>query len=63
MNPQNAASVDYIRFVPHFKELRLSWTARSLMSEGMEKFVDEYLPIIRYFLNKKMFLIILFQSK
>lgn len=45
--PQNAAIVEKIRFVPHFKELKLSWTASALMSEGMEKFVEEYLPIIR----------------
>ncbi|KAI1718390.1 putative 19.4 kDa protein T09A5.5 in chromosome III [Ditylenchus destructor] len=45
--PQNAWTAETIRFPAHFKELRLSWTANALPSQGMEKFVDEHLPIIR----------------
>lgn len=47
MRPQNAASAALIRFVPHFVGLRLSWTQNSLKSEGVEQFVEEFLPIIR----------------
>ena len=47
MRPQNAASASIIRFVPHFVALRLSWTHNSLKSEGMEQFVEEFLPTIR----------------
>lgn len=52
ISPQNAKSVFKIRFVPYFKELQLSWTANSAMSLGMEEFIDEYLPIIRYFVKE-----------
>ena len=45
--PQNAHIVDTIRFVPNFRQLRVSWTAFSPICEGVEQFVDEYLPIIR----------------
>ncbi|GMR37347.1 hypothetical protein PMAYCL1PPCAC_07542 [Pristionchus mayeri] len=47
MRPANAASAALIRAVPHFLGLRLSWTHESLKSEGMEKFIDESLPVIR----------------
>ncbi|KAK5976937.1 Mediator of RNA polymerase II transcription subunit 10 [Trichostrongylus colubriformis] len=57
--PQNAASAALIRFVPNFVSLRLSWTHNSLKSEGVEQFVEEFLPIIRehnpqvkYFLHR-----------
>ncbi|KAK6018739.1 hypothetical protein OSTOST_15652 [Ostertagia ostertagi] len=45
--PQNSVSAALIRFVPNFVALRLSWTHNSLRSEGVEQFVDEFLPIIR----------------
>uniref|UniRef100_A0A915EFD1 Uncharacterized protein n=1 Tax=Ditylenchus dipsaci TaxID=166011 RepID=A0A915EFD1_9BILA len=41
--PQNEHTADLIRFVPHFRELQLSWTAGAAMSDGMEKFVEEFL--------------------
>uniref|UniRef100_A0A914ZRM9 Ribosomal protein/NADH dehydrogenase domain-containing protein n=1 Tax=Parascaris univalens TaxID=6257 RepID=A0A914ZRM9_PARUN len=47
MQPQNAFTATTIRFVPHFESLRISWTHNSLMSEGVERFIDEFLPIIR----------------
>jgi hypothetical protein len=47
--PQNAFIADKIRFLPQFKKLQIGWTAYSAMSEGAEHFVDEYLPIIRFF--------------
>ncbi|KAL6735963.1 hypothetical protein Aduo_006362 [Ancylostoma duodenale] len=57
--PHNAASAALIRFVPNFVALRLSWTQNSLRSEGLEQFVEEFLPIIRennpqvkYFLHR-----------
>nr|CDJ97161.1 Protein T09A5.5 [Haemonchus contortus] len=57
--PQNGVSAALIRFVPHFVGLRLSWTQNSLRSEGIEQFVEEFLPIIRennpqiqYFLHR-----------
>jgi len=46
-SPNNAHIADKIRFVANFKELHLGWTAFSAMSEGVEQFVDEHLPIIR----------------
>ncbi|CAD6191413.1 unnamed protein product [Caenorhabditis auriculariae] len=59
MAVQNAASAQLIRFVPNFVALRLSWTQNELKSEGMEQFVEEFLPIIRshnpdikYFLHR-----------
>ncbi|WKX94343.1 hypothetical protein Q1695_011530 [Nippostrongylus brasiliensis] len=57
--PHNAASAALIKFVPNFVALRLSWTQNSLRSEGMEQFVEEFLPTIRennpqvkYFLHR-----------
>jgi len=47
MRPHIGFTADLIRFVPHFKKLHLSWTAYAPSSEGMERFVDEYLPLIR----------------
>uniref|UniRef100_A0A914HY16 Ribosomal protein/NADH dehydrogenase domain-containing protein n=1 Tax=Globodera rostochiensis TaxID=31243 RepID=A0A914HY16_GLORO len=46
-SPQIGFIVDRIRFVPHFEQLSVSWTANSPMSEGVERFVKEYWPIIR----------------
>lgn len=48
MRPQNAASASVIKFVPHFVALRLSWTQNAIKSEGVEQFVEEFLPIIRF---------------
>ncbi|VDM27003.1 unnamed protein product [Toxocara canis] len=47
MQPQNGFTASTIRFVPHFRALRISWTHNSLMSEGVEQFVHEFLPVIR----------------
>ncbi|CAI5441646.1 unnamed protein product [Caenorhabditis angaria] len=47
MQVQNAASAKIIRFVPHFVSLRLSWTHNDLKAEGLEQFVEEFLPVIR----------------
>jgi len=47
MAPQNGYVAKTLKFCPHFKMLRLSWTAFSPKSEGMEQFVEEYLPHIR----------------
>ncbi|KAK0396191.1 hypothetical protein QR680_001615 [Steinernema hermaphroditum] len=47
MQPTNTFTANTIRFVPHFLALRVSWTHNSLMSEGMEQFVEEHLPQIR----------------
>uniref|UniRef100_A0A914DZT7 Ribosomal protein/NADH dehydrogenase domain-containing protein n=1 Tax=Acrobeloides nanus TaxID=290746 RepID=A0A914DZT7_9BILA len=59
MAPRNAHMASSIKFCDHFRILRLSWTANSLKSEGLEQFVDEFLPIIRennpqirYYLNR-----------
>jgi hypothetical protein len=43
----NGFTADLIRFVPYFQKLQVSWTASAPKSEGVEKFVDEYLPKIR----------------
>ncbi|CAJ0607044.1 unnamed protein product [Cylicocyclus nassatus] len=57
--PHNAVTAALIKFVPNFVALRLSWTQNSLKSEGLEQFVEEYLPVIRennpqikYFLHR-----------
>ncbi|VDK47824.1 unnamed protein product [Cylicostephanus goldi] len=57
--PHNGVTAALIKFVPNFVALRLSWTQNSLKSEGLEQFVEEYLPVIRennprikYFLHR-----------
>ncbi|CAB3404266.1 unnamed protein product [Caenorhabditis bovis] len=59
MRVQNAGSAKLIKFVPHFVSLRLSWAHNDLKAEGLEKFMEEYLPVIRennpqikYFLHR-----------
>uniref|UniRef100_A0AC34Q756 Ribosomal protein/NADH dehydrogenase domain-containing protein n=1 Tax=Panagrolaimus sp. JU765 TaxID=591449 RepID=A0AC34Q756_9BILA len=59
MAPQNGITAGIFKFCPNFRMLRLSWTANSPRSEGMEQFVEEYLPKIRennpqikYFLHR-----------
>ncbi|TMS35891.1 hypothetical protein L596_003183 [Steinernema carpocapsae] len=47
MQPRNAFTANAIRFAPHFLSLRVSWTHNSLMSQGVEQFVEEFLPQIR----------------
>ncbi|KAI6196845.1 hypothetical protein M3Y94_01156700 [Aphelenchoides besseyi] len=47
MRPNIGFAADLIKFVPHFRRLAVSWTARGATSEGMERFVDEFLPKIR----------------
>lgn len=47
LTPMNQHTAALIRFVPHFRELIVNWTACSVRSEGVERFVEEYLPEIR----------------
>jgi len=47
MQSSNGFTAKTIKFVQHFRLLRVGWTANSLMSECAEKFVLEYLPVIR----------------
>uniref|UniRef100_A0A7E4VDH0 L51_S25_CI-B8 domain-containing protein n=1 Tax=Panagrellus redivivus TaxID=6233 RepID=A0A7E4VDH0_PANRE len=47
MSPQNGFTAGLIKFCPNFRTLRISWTADSPRSQGVEQFVEEYLPIIR----------------
>ncbi|PAV60335.1 hypothetical protein WR25_15443 [Diploscapter pachys] len=48
MRPANGFTADTIRFVPHFVALSLNWTYNHPKSEGMEQFIEECYPIIRY---------------
>lgn len=48
MQPRNGFTAKTIRFVEHFKELQIGWTHNKLRSQGVEEFVDEYLPWIRF---------------
>ena len=45
--PQNSFIADRIRLGENFHEMKVFWTAFAPMSEGTEKFVENYLPIIR----------------
>uniref|UniRef100_A0A0N4ZT17 L51_S25_CI-B8 domain-containing protein n=1 Tax=Parastrongyloides trichosuri TaxID=131310 RepID=A0A0N4ZT17_PARTI len=47
MLPSNASTASKIIFVPYFKSLKIGWQYNSLMSKGVEKFVEEFLPFIR----------------
>uniref|UniRef100_A0A914YJL8 Ribosomal protein/NADH dehydrogenase domain-containing protein n=1 Tax=Panagrolaimus superbus TaxID=310955 RepID=A0A914YJL8_9BILA len=47
MSTQNGYTAKLIKFCPTFRTLRLTWTAFSPKSAGMDEFVDEYLPVIR----------------
>uniref|UniRef100_A0A0N5AA72 L51_S25_CI-B8 domain-containing protein n=1 Tax=Syphacia muris TaxID=451379 RepID=A0A0N5AA72_9BILA len=47
IQPCNGRAAELIKFVPNFLELHLSWTHNSLIGEGVEQFVEEYLPKIR----------------
>ncbi|CEF64183.1 Ribosomal protein/NADH dehydrogenase domain and Thioredoxin-like fold domain-containing protein [Strongyloides ratti] len=47
MLPSNAHTVSKIFFVPYFKTLKVGWQYNTLMCKGVEKFVEEFLPIIR----------------
>lgn len=47
MLPKNASSAKKIKFCEHFRVLNIAWTANSLKSEGVEQFIDEFLPTIR----------------
>ncbi|KAL3102063.1 hypothetical protein niasHS_003472 [Heterodera schachtii] len=46
-SPQIGFVAGRIRFVPHFEKLAVSWSANSPKSEGAERFVKEFWPIIR----------------
>uniref|UniRef100_A0A915PKT0 Uncharacterized protein n=1 Tax=Setaria digitata TaxID=48799 RepID=A0A915PKT0_9BILA len=48
MQPQNGFTAKTIQFVKHFNELQVGWTHNTLRSQGVEEFVKEYLPFIRY---------------
>ncbi|KAL7073071.1 hypothetical protein ACQ4LE_007691 [Meloidogyne hapla] len=45
--PRNSFIAERIRFGENFREMKIYWTAFAPMSEGTEKFVENYLPIIR----------------
>ncbi|KAF7634019.1 L51_S25_CI-B8 domain-containing protein [Meloidogyne graminicola] len=45
--PRNSFIAERIRFGENFREMKVCWTAFTPMSEGTEKFVENYLPIIR----------------
>ncbi|CAD5211476.1 unnamed protein product [Bursaphelenchus okinawaensis] len=47
LTPMNHGTAGLIKFVPHFKQLKIGWTACAPRSEGVEQFVEEYLPVIR----------------
>uniref|UniRef100_A0A0N5BNM9 L51_S25_CI-B8 domain-containing protein n=1 Tax=Strongyloides papillosus TaxID=174720 RepID=A0A0N5BNM9_STREA len=47
MIPSNAITASKIIFVPYFKTLKIGWQYNSLMCQGVEKFVEEFLPEIR----------------
>ncbi|CAG9529820.1 unnamed protein product [Cercopithifilaria johnstoni] len=47
MQPQNGFTAKTIRFVEHCKGLQVGWTHNKLRSQGVEEFVEEYLPWIR----------------
>ncbi|VDK26275.1 unnamed protein product [Anisakis simplex] len=47
LSEENAFNAAQFRFIAQFRELRLSWTHNSLMSEGVGQFVLEFMPVIR----------------
>ncbi|VDD87007.1 unnamed protein product [Enterobius vermicularis] len=47
LNPRNGFTASTMRFAPTFRVLHISWTHNALMSEGVQKFVEKYLPTIR----------------
>uniref|UniRef100_A0AC35U337 L51_S25_CI-B8 domain-containing protein n=1 Tax=Rhabditophanes sp. KR3021 TaxID=114890 RepID=A0AC35U337_9BILA len=47
MLPSNAFTASKIVFVPYFKSLKIGWQYNALQSQGLEKFVEEFLPDIR----------------
>ncbi|VDN45779.1 unnamed protein product [Gongylonema pulchrum] len=51
MQPKNGFTAMTIRFVDHFRELDIGWTHNKLISQGVEQFVDEFLPHIRFILS------------
>jgi hypothetical protein len=65
--PRNTFIADKIRFCENFREMKVFWTAFTPMSEGTEKFVENYLPIIRFIFKLifsfKVRLIFLFKTK
>lgn len=48
MQPKNGFTAKTMRFVKHCKELEIGWTHNKLRSQGVEEFVEEYLPWIRF---------------
>ncbi|VDN02072.1 unnamed protein product [Thelazia callipaeda] len=47
MRVGNGFTAHTMRFVKHFKELEIGWTHNTLRSQGVQEFVEEYLPHIR----------------
>lgn len=60
MLPSNAHTVSKIFFVPYFKTLKVGWQYNTLMCKGVEKFVEEFLPIIRF---ENLYCLIFFNNK
>ncbi|CAD5215829.1 unnamed protein product [Bursaphelenchus xylophilus] len=44
----NQGTAGLIKFVPHFLQLKIGWTAGAPIAEGVERFVEECLPVIRH---------------